>query len=225
MNKSDISQLKNKLGQIRNKKIEVKNIGSFLQQNQVPKYSKVHNIDATLMFVDLRNSTDMTDSVGRKNMVKVYKMYTTLVEDAASSFNGKILQIVGDGILCGFTSDNQMKSGMKAVSCAISIHTYIKECMNPLLEDSLKIKCGVGIRSGHVYISRLIVDDVNNEVAYPSSITNYASKLCGEANHTGIIFDDKTYGQLSSNLKKICVNHKSEWGSFKKIEGRTWKIE
>ena len=225
MEKSNINQLKNKLNQIKNKSITVTNVDIFHQQDQIPKYSKVHNIDASLMFVDLRNSTDMTDSAGRKNMVKVYKMYTTLVEEAVVEADGKILQIVGDGILCGFTNDDQMKSGYKAVSSALSIHTYIKECMNPLLDANLKIKCGIGIRSGHIYVSRLIVDDVNNEVAYPSSITNYASKLCGEAKDMDIIFDDKTYGQLSKSLKDVTVTHRSDWGTFRKIEGKTWAIE
>lgn len=158
-------------------------------------------------------------------MVKIYQMYTKIVKKSVESNEGKVLQIVGDGILCAFTHDSDNNSGKKAVSTALSIHTYIKESMNPILSDELKIKCGIGIRTGHVYVTRLLVANQNSQVAYPSNITNYASKLCGEASDSDIIFDAKTYEQLPNEWNNIVVHHTSDWGSFYKMEGRTWRIE
>jgi len=225
MKKSKIESMRNKLVQIKKNKIKVTNQNGFLDHNQVPKGKKVHNVEGSLMFVDLRNSTLMTDVVGRKNMVKLYQMYTEIVRESVESNDGKILQIVGDGILCAFTHDNKSTSGKKAVFTALSIHTYISKSMNSLLSNELKIKCGVGIRTGHVYVTRLLVGQQNSQVAYPSSITNYASKLCSEAADGEIVFDDRTLEQLPNNIKKNVVYHNSELGIFNKLEGAIWEIE
>lgn len=225
MTNSEVASMKNELEQIKDNAIQVTNQNGFLDQNQIPKGKKVYNIECSLMFVDLRNSTEMTTTVGRKNMVKIYQMYTKIVKKSVESNEGKVLQIVGDGILCAFTHDNGNSSGKKAVSTALSIHTYIKESMNPILSDELKIKCGIGIRTGHVYVTRLLVANQNSQVAYPSNITNYASKLCSEASDRDIIFDAKTFEQLPNEWKNIVVNHRSDWGNFYKMEGRTWRIE
>jgi class 3 adenylate cyclase len=225
MNKSQISQLKNEIDQIKEKKIEVINQNAFLEQNQIPKGKKVYNIEASLMFVDVRNSTDKTDDIGKKNMVKIYQIFTLLCKTAIEENGGSILQIVGDGILAGFNNSKDLTAGRKAVNAAISIHTYLQNAYNPFAEDAWKIGCGIGIRTGHVYVTRLIVDDYSSQVAYPSSITNYASKLCGEAKSGDIIFDSKTNSQIAEDLKKLCQTHISNWGTFFKMEGVTWKIE
>lgn len=180
MKRKVLESLKNELNQIYVQKIDVENQSGFLDKNQIPIGKKVYNIEATLMFVDIRNSTVLNDAVGRKNMVKIYKMYTKLCKKAINERTGKILQIVGDGILSAFTNDSTRNSGQRAVDAAITIHTYIAESMNPLLDDNWKISCGIGIRTGHVYVTRLITDN-GSEVAYPSDITNYASKFSSEA--------------------------------------------
>lgn len=224
MKQSEINSLKNKLKNILDTKISVTNQSVFLDVKQIPKGKNVYNVEGSIMFVDIRNSTILSDSIGRKNMVKIYKMYTQLCKDAVTYYGGKILQIVGDGVLCAFTNDENMLSGEKAVSAAMKIHTYIEKAMNVLLDGGWKIGCGIGIRTGHVYVTRLIVGN-DDQVAYPSDITNYASKLCREAKSGNVIFDSKTYEHLSRNLKDVTRSYQSDWGTFNIIEGRTWKIE
>ena len=176
------------------------------------------------MFVDIRNSTKLTTDNGRKNMVKIYKMYTKLCKKSINERDGIILQIVGDGILCAFTNNGSVNSGHRAVDAAITINTYIAESMNPLLSSELKISCGIGIRTGHVYVTRLTVDN-GSEVAYPSDITNYASKYCSQANKEEIIIDKKTYEHLNSHFKEFCESYCNVLSNTYIIKEATWRIE
>lgn len=224
MNKSESDSLKNELKQIYDREIDVTNQTYFLDRNQIPSGRKVYNIETSLMFIDIRSSTILTDTIGRKNMVKVYQMYTKLCKKAINDYNGIILQIVGDGILCAFTNDSTGNSGQRAVDAAITIHTYIAESMNPLLSDSWKISCGIGIRTGHVYVTRLGTDN-GSEVAYPSDITNYASKFCSLAEKEQIIVDAKTYEHLDQCHKGFCQSYKTNLGVSYIIKEAKWEIK
>jgi len=224
MKRSELDSLKNELKQIYDRKIEVTNQTGFLDQNQIPSGRKVYNIETSLMFIDIRSSTILTDTIGRKNMVKIYQMYTRLCRKAINDNNGTVLQIVGDGILCAFTNDSTGNSGQRAVDAAITIHTYIAESMNPLLSSDWEISCGIGIRTGHVYVTRLITDN-GSEVAYPSDITNYASKFCGLAQKNQVIIDAKTYEHLDNHHKGYCERYSTSLANTYIIKGATWKIE
>ncbi len=224
MDRSELESLKNELKQIYDQSISVVNQDGFLDKNQVPSGKNVYNIETTLMFIDIRSSTVLTDAIGRKNMVKIYKMYTMLCKKAINERNGIILQIVGDGILCAFTNDSTGNSGQRAVAAAITTNTYIAESMNPLLNSDWEISCGIGIRTGHVYVTRLTTDN-GSEVAYPSDITNYASKFCNEASKNQIILDSKTYEHLSKQYKTFCKAHNSLLENTYIIKGATWTIE
>ncbi|MFH1693340.1 MAG: adenylate/guanylate cyclase domain-containing protein [Bacillota bacterium] len=223
MDRSELESLKNELKQIYDKSISVTNQDGFLAKSQVPSGKNVYNIETTIMFTDIRSSTVLTDIIGRKNMVKIYKMYTKLCKKAINERNGIILQIVGDGILCAFTNDSTGNSGQRAVDAAITINTYIAESMNPLLEPNWKINCGIGIRTGHVYVTRLTTDN-GSEVAYPSDITNYASKFCNLAEKDQIIIDSKTYEHLSSNYKTYCERYNTLLQDTYIIKEATWEI-
>ncbi|MDY0278672.1 MAG: adenylate/guanylate cyclase domain-containing protein [Acholeplasma sp.] len=224
MNRSELNALKNELKQIYDRKIEVKNQSGFLDKSQIPSGKKVYNIETSLMFIDIRSSTILTDEIGRKNMVKIYQMYTKLCKKAINDENGIILQIVGDGILCAFSNDSTGNSGQRAVDAAITINTYITQSMNPLLKSDWKISCGIGIRTGHVYVTRLTTDN-GSEVAYPSDITNYASKFCGLAQKDQVIIDAKTYEHLNDDYKKSFERFNTSLPNTYIIKGATWKVQ
>lgn len=224
MKQNELNSLRNELKQILDRKIDVINQTGFLDRNQIPSGKKVYNIETSLMFIDIRSSTVLSSTVGRKNMVKIYQMYTELCKKAINKNNGMILQIVGDGILCAFTNDSTGNSGQRAVYAALSIHTYIAESMNPLLSKEWEISCGIGIRTGHVYVTRLSTDN-GSEVAYPSDITNYASKFCSKANKNEVIIDSKTHEHLNKKFKEYCEPYQTSMQNTYIIKGATWKIE
>lgn len=227
MLKEDISQLKNELKQIKDLPIKIKNIDKYVYDKHVPKGTEVFNLKCSIMFVDIRNSTDMTDENGRKNMVKIYKMFAKLVIKAVENNDGKVDQIMGDGMLCTFI-DGNLPSGAKAINAAMNINTYLSEAYNPIVEESWEISCGIGIRTGHVYLTKIGTRGRNKtcKVAYPSSITNYACKLCNIAEGGEILFDETTYGQIKNKeLKKVVKTvNKNMLGICKSIKGRIWRL-
>ena len=231
MNKSDITSMTNELEQIKGITIIPENINFIPEDDQVPKGNKALNLNCSIMFVDMRNSTFMTDEAGRKNMTKIYKMFSRLVVKSIEENYGQVMQIVGDGMLCLFINknidNNKYNSGQLAIDSVKSINTYLKKSYNPTVEESWKIKVGMGVCTGHVYLNKLGKKGKDEvcQVAFPSSMTNYASKFCNNARAGEVIFDDNTYNHLNKDNQCNVVTKKlTQYGEVKCLRKIKWNI-
>lgn len=192
---NDDNNLINELKVIQNSKIQKDVKNNQLFDDQIPKGLKAYSLRCSILFVDIRHSTKMNEENGNTDMVKIYKMFAKLVIRAVEENNGRVNQIMGDGMLCIFNGNS---SGLDAFKAALKINHYVKECYNVIVEDSWKIECGYGIRTGHTLITRIGTRGKNKtcKVAYPSLITNYACKLCNIAKKNEILMDKATFSQV-----------------------------
>lgn len=229
MDNSDISNLKNQIKQIFEQQINVVEVSSHVCQSQIPKSNTVYVVKCSVMFVDMRNSTKLTSTIGMENITKVYKALSRIITKSVNDNNGYIEQIQGDGYLCTFYDTETLASGGNAINAALDVLTYIDQVYNVCVEPDMKIQCGIGIRTGHIYVAKLGAKGKNNPhaPAFPSIITNTSSKLCGAADGGEILFDDKTYHESKNiSLKHLAKQiSKKEIGLCKSIKGIVWRIE
>ena len=68
-----IKQFQKELKDIKESKLQVENIDDVLYDNQISKKSKIKNLKCSVLFVDIRNSTYMTDDLGKKNKTQTSK--------------------------------------------------------------------------------------------------------------------------------------------------------
>lgn len=154
-------------------------------------------------------------------------MFAKLVTKAVEENCGKVMQIVGDGLLCLFVNGDG-NSGQHAIDAVRSINTYVQESYNQIVEEDWKIACGMGVCSGHILITRIGTRGKNKccQLAFPSSVTNYASKCCENAKSDEVIFDEKTYEQIDTQDRNdstsISINGYD--GKFYKMKDIRWKI-
>ncbi len=229
MKKADIADLKNQIKQILNQKITVEEKSSHICQSQIAKSNKVFVVKCSVMFVDMRDSTKMTEKLNAKEMTKIYKSLSKIVTYAASSNNGYIEQIQGDGYLCTFYDSRELASGGNAINAALDILTYIDCAYNEVADHNHQINCGIGIRTGNIYVANLVPKGKSdfNAPAFPSNITNTASKMCDVADGGEILFDDKTYREIKNEeIKKLAKQlDKKSVGFCMAIKGIVWRIE
>lgn len=229
MEKADIANLKNQIKQIFEQQINVVEVSSHVCQSQIPKSNTVYVVKCSVMFVDMRNSTKLTSTIGMENITKVYKALSRIITKSVNDNNGYIEQIQGDGYLCTFYDTETLASGGNAINAALDVLTYIDQVYNVCVEPDMKIQCGIGIRTGHIYVAKLGAKGKNNPhaPAFPSIITNTSSKLCGAADGGEILFDDKTYHESKNiSLKHLAKQiSKKEIGLCKSFKGIVWRIE
>ena len=75
--------------------------------NDITDSNKVFKGKLSVLFVDMRRSTDLTDELKSKKMVKVYRSFIRIVIQAIRYSGGYTRQFAGDGIMGVFQDSNE----------------------------------------------------------------------------------------------------------------------
>ena len=181
--------------------------------NDIADSNKVFKGKLSVLFVDMRKSTDLTDELKSKKMVKVYRSFIRIVIQAIRYSGGYTRQFAGDGIMGIFQDSNVddqiISSSYKATKAARYIHTLIDYCLNPALKKSMDIciGCGIGICTGTIMITKVGMrgkesdETAENEtgIVWVGSTTNYANRYCGLAHPCEIFIDENTYSEIEDS--------------------------
>lgn len=127
----------------------------------------------TVMLVDLVGSTMLAQSLEPEDLLSTTLRYQKLVEQATAEFNGKVLQIVGDGILVVFgwpaASENNAERALRA---ALRIHADLAALGGPI-----DLSCRIGIASGVVLVGDIALGTNVQPDAIFGSTLNLAARL------------------------------------------------
>lgn len=140
-------------------------------------------INTCVLFVDIRNSVQLTKDKQVRTMGKIYSVFTHCVLLAARYEGGFVRNIIGDRVMVVFPPEDCYK---KAVYCAITIN-HIASLINKKF-DNFEFKCGIGVDYGKLSVMKVGIQKKGEEnddnkglvwVGYPA---NFASRLTDCAN-------------------------------------------
>lgn len=185
--------------------------------------NKIYNGKASMLFVDMRESTKLPEKFDKIQLVKIYRSYIRSVVQAIRYSGGVVRDFMGDGVLAVFIDNEDGGSEDKAVRAARYITTVIDKFLNPVLEQKIKhrISCGIGIHTGEISISKVGMkgneqyDDEENEfgIAWIGNSTNLACKFSGAVNCGTIFISTSTYSALSD------IDGKQKWEKVNVFKG------
>lgn len=140
-------------------------------------------INTCVLFVDIRNSVQLTKDKQVRTMGKIYSVFTQCVLLAAENEGGFVRNIIGDRVMVVFPPDDCFK---KAVSCAITIN-HIASMINQAF-DNFEFKCGIGVDYGKLSVMKVGIqkkgpeNDDNKGLVWVGYPANFASRLTDCAN-------------------------------------------
>lgn len=219
LNKEIFNNIDQRLEKITKQEVENMDVNTDLPPttNNLTDSNKTYGIEAAILFVDIRKSTDLTDVSTMKSMVKVYRSFMRAVVACVRYNGGVTRQFLGDRIMGVFTDEkddngNIISAVDKAVFCARSILTIIDFSLNKHLKNNVnnkKIECGIGIDYGKVLVTKVGmygVEDVEqkeNEMdcVWVGKVTNYSSKYSDLAEGGQIFVSQSVYNNMSNELK------------------------
>lgn len=221
LTKNDFDKLDARLKSIIEQPVEEIEIDSDLPPTieQLEDNNKTYSISAAILFIDIRKSTSLTQSIQAKSMVKIYRSFMRMAVDCVRKNGGVTRQFLGDRIM-GVFIDSTDKDGIvivravdKAVNTARSLQTVIDFSLNKYLKSKANgkiIECGIGIDYGKVLVTQVgmygVEQDENkeNEVdcVWVGNTTNYASKYSDLAAGGEIFISKNVYQQLSDCYKE-----------------------
>lgn len=223
LNKENFNNIDKRLETITKQKVEQIEINTELPPttNNLTDSNKTYAIDAAILFVDIRKSTDLTDTSKMKSMVKVYRSFMRAVVACVRVNGGVTRQFLGDRIMGVFTDEKDENGNIisavdKAISCARSIQTIIDFSLNKHLKNNVNnktIECGIGIDYGKVLVSKVGMYGVEEneqkenetDCVWVGKTTNYASKYADLAEGGQIFISQNVYNNISNDMKPINI--------------------
>src|SRR6188472_805964 len=110
---------------------------SSLKDSQAFLFNHVNSkMSLVIMYADLVGSTKMSMTLPVDKMVTIIRAFTYEMTSIVRSYGGYVLKYVGDAVIAFFPAGyNKLLACDKAVQCANSMITVIKNGINPILNQ------------------------------------------------------------------------------------------
>jgi class 3 adenylate cyclase len=193
-------KLRGHIKQIADTEITQQETDTVVIESQIPKGNKALHVETSVLFIDIRQSTKMTEKIGIVSMTKVYRMFGALSSKAVRDNNGLIIQFIGDGFLAAFNSSKSQNTRENAYYAAKEVKRSIEENYKPVVSGNWHFECGFAITSGHIFMTRFKSKPYKlcSFGIFPGNPTNLASKLCELAKANELYVDESTYKKIKS---------------------------
>ena len=203
---------------------------SSLKDSQDFLFNHVNSkVSLVIMYVDLVGSTKMSMTLPVDKMVTIIRAFTYEMTSTVRSYGGYVLKYVGDAIIAFFpASYNKLLACDKAVQCANSMISVIKNGINPMLKqyDYPELHIKIGIDEGENVIGQYGHDkrSLIDILGYNMSVT---AKLTTLTNPNKITIDEDVYDILHPEIKNKFIEIKydiEKWKYLDKHTGRIYKL-
>jgi len=151
---------------------------------------------------DLRGFTAFTAATSSQKVIRILREYYDAVGAAATECGGTIKDQAGDGVLILVGAPIPLPDhAQRALRLAIGIREKGVEITARWSDADMSLGVGVGVASGFVTVG-VIGAASRLEYTAVGPAVNLAARLCGEAEHGGILIDSHTIELLGDAAKR-----------------------
>ncbi|WP_414900718.1 adenylate/guanylate cyclase domain-containing protein [Rhizobium cremeum] len=130
----------------------------------------------SILFVDIRNSTQIAEGLDPKALSKLIRSFRSIVQRASQANGGVIDKFIGDGAMLLFgVPDPSEDDAARSLNCARDILRLIDE-RNGSVDDAVRFTVGIGVHIGKVYCG-IVGDDARREFTVIGDAVNVASRI------------------------------------------------
>ena len=178
-------------------------------------------VEASILFMDLRNSTGIAEKITPQQFARLISEIFTDVMDLIFATGGSVNKILGDGIMATFGAPFPKENdALNATQTALKIRQYLSSYneFRPEFLDE-EIKAGIGIATGPVFAGN--IGSVNRmEFSVMGDPVNLAARLESLTKYAGldILVDGNTRVKLADKVR--CKKVK-----FTKIRGKINEVK
>lgn len=187
-------------------------------------------INVGALFVDIRNSSDLTDEHKRPTLAKLYRSYISKVVAIINSFEDcKEINIVGDCVSAIFNARYQSQI-QSMFSCSAKINSLIQILNYKLQKKNIQtISIGIGLAYGRALMVKAGYSGSSiNDVVWMGDVVNEASNLCNKANKGSnkciLVDGDVQYNLTDDDKKLLSYNYNEQCyeGDFVNSAMKEW---
>jgi len=182
--------------------------------------------NCSILFVDIRSSTELSDKSQAKSMAKIYRAFARAMSMCVYACGGNVRQIAGDRVMGVFLDDTTESSAMKALAAGRAIITVVEEIFNPLCKANVNqktIECGVGIDIGRVLSTSVGIaheGEDTRDLVWAGKTANVASKHTDLADG-GEIFVTKRFHAKLPVAERVDEQGNERWEFHLRLKGNS----
>ena len=157
--------------------------------------------DITLLFVDVRGFTSMSERMEADEVVSVVQMYLDHLSGIIFRWDGTVDKYVGDEIVAFWNAPrHQENHALLAVRCAYDLINRAPELQQRLLENGLPpIRWGIGINTGPAVVGNMGSRSRLQYTALGDTV-NTAARFCANAPAYHLLIGQPTYDQCKDYI-------------------------
>ncbi|MDT5410639.1 MAG: adenylate cyclase [Mycobacterium sp.] len=150
--------------------------------------------DITLLFVDVRGFTSMSERMEADEVVNVVQMYLDHLSGIIFTWDGTVDKYVGDEIVAFWNAPrHQENHALLAVRCAYDLINRAPELQQKLLEKGLPpIRWGIGVNTGPAVVGNMGSRSRLQYTALGDTV-NTAARFCANAPAYNLLIGQPTY--------------------------------
>ena len=194
-------------------------IVDLILANPDNQWMKGSEVEATVLFVDIRGFTTLSEDKEPESIVELLNDYFARVTDIVVKHGGHINKFVGDGAMAVFgTPVPTPQHAEAAVMAALDIQEEIARLDREKKMEDVAIQVGIGVNSGAMVAGNL-GSQRKMEYTVIGDNVNVASRLTSRAKAGEILISRQTY-ELIKNKNSL----KIEKRRIASVKGRKMKI-
>ncbi len=158
--------------------------------------------EVTVIFIDIRNFTSMSEGMSPEDVVKVLNKYFQLMGDVIYRHLGTLDKFIGDCVMAVFGAPVHFPDhAYKAVLTAIEVQeAFATENEQRKEWGRPQIKVGIGINSGEAVVGNIGTQDRFDYTAIGDTV-NTASRLEGLAGEDEILISGSVYEYVKDRVE------------------------
>lgn len=157
---------------------------------------RTHRREITVLFLDLRGFTAFAETAEPEEVMAVLREYHTEMGKLIVQYEGTLERFTGDGMMIFFNDPVPVPNPAEhAVKMAAAMRQRVIELMVKWRKLGYELDFGVGIAQGYATIGAIGFEGRLDYGAI-GTVTNLASRLCGEAKPGQILIPQRLLGTV-----------------------------
>lgn len=178
-------------------------------------------IEATVLYADLADSTILVDRYKPEFAAKVYKMFLYCAAKIIAANGGTITAYDGDRIMAVYLNE---RMNSRAALSALELNWAVAEIIQPTLANQYpllgyKLRHVVGIDTSELFVAKTGVRGAN-DLVWVGRAANHAAKLSSMPESHQTYISEAVYQRLSSDMKTHQGRSMWESTTWEQFDGR-----
>ena len=170
---------------------------------------KSHRREVTVVFLDLRGFTAFAETAEPEEVMGVLREYHASMGELILAHEGTLERFTGDGMMIFFNDPVAVPDPQeRAVRMALAMRARVDELARGWRKRGWELDFGVGIAQGYATIGAIGFEGRWDYGAI-GTVTNLASRLCGEAQPGQILISRRLHGTLEDLVDAVPVGELS----------------